>query len=352
MHQHGYTIGEPVPPVIARTAGATCFTLDDCAGRWGMVLVPEPTPAPGCVEALAGMIAAHEAGLHPDRALLVVITADPQDPAAGRLATGVGRHLLCDADGAVLEALRAIRPDGTVRHGWLLLDPSRRVFGFWPLEQGAEAMATLAGLPPPEAHAGVPLTAPVLIVPRVFEPTFSRRLVGLCRTRGNADIADAEGAPHRRRRRILPLEAQELQVQIRGRISMRLLPEIRRAFAFDATRMERYLVACYDAQGGGFYAPHRDNDEPATGHRAFTVTINLNGGEYEGGELCFPEYGPQTYRVPPGGALVHSCSLLHEVRPMTRGRRYACLLFLFDEEGERMRAASRKLIAATGAAAA
>jgi hypothetical protein len=138
----------------------------------------------------------------------------------------------------------AFRPDGTVRHGWRLLDPSRRVFGFWPLEQGEEAMATLAALPPPEAHARVPLTAPVLIVPRVFEPAFCRRLVGLCRTRGTEDIAEGDAMPHRRRRRVLPLEAQELQVQTRGRVSMRLLPEIRRAFAFDATRLERYLVAC------------------------------------------------------------------------------------------------------------
>jgi predicted 2-oxoglutarate/Fe(II)-dependent dioxygenase YbiX len=349
MHQHGFTIGESVPPVIARTAGAPRFTLDEGAGRWVMVLVPGPGVAAGAVGCLDAMIAPHAACLHPDRALLVVIATDPGDPAARRLAAGAGRHLLWDDHGTVLGALRAIRPDGTVRHGWLLLDPSRRVFGFWPLEQGADAMATLAALPPPEAHAGVPLTAPVLIVPRVFEPAFCRRLIGLCRTRGTDDVADDDAAPHRRRRRTLPLEAQELQVQIRGRISMRLLPEIRRAFAFDASRMERYLVACYDAQGRGFYGPHRDNDEAGTAHRAFAVTINLNGGEYDGGDLCFPEYGPQTYRAPLGGALVHSCSLLHEVRPMKRGRRYACVLFVFDEEGERMRTASRKLTAATAA---
>lgn len=349
MHQHGFTIGEPVPPVIARGAGAPRFTLDDGAGRWVMVLVPGPRAAATETTCLDAMIAPHAACLHPDRALLVVIAAEPDDRAACRLAAGAGRHLLLDDDGTVLEALRAIRPDGTVRQGWLLLDPSRRVFGFWPLEKGTEAMATLAALPPPEAHAGVPLTAPVLIVPRVFEPAFCRRLIGLCRTRGTDDIADEEAAPHRRRRRTLSLEAQELQVQIRGRISMRLLPEIRRAFAFDATRMERYLVACYDAQGRGFYGPHRDNDEPGTAHRAFAVTINLNGGEYDGGDLCFPEYGPRAYHAPPGGALVHSCSLLHEVRPMTRGRRFACVLFLFDEEGERIRTASRKLIAATAA---
>lgn len=79
------------------------------------------------------------------------------------------------------------------------------------------------------------------------------------------------------------------------------------------------------------------------------MTINLNGGEYDGGDLCFPEYGPRTYRAPPGGALVHSCSLPHEVLPMRRGRRYACVLFLFDEEGERIRTVARKQIAATAA---
>ncbi len=51
--------------------------------------------------------------------------------------------------------------------------------------------------------------------------------------------------------------------------------------------------------------------------------------DYEGGDLGFPEFGRRTYRAPKGGAVVFSCSLLHEATPMICGRRYATLPFLY-----------------------
>jgi predicted 2-oxoglutarate/Fe(II)-dependent dioxygenase YbiX len=71
----------------------------------------------------------------------------------------------------------------------------------------------------------------------------------------------------------------------------------------------------------------------------FALTINLNDG-YGGGDLVFPEYGRKTYRAAIGEAIVFSCSLLHEVTPVTRDRRYAFLSFLYDEAGEKMRVES------------
>jgi predicted 2-oxoglutarate/Fe(II)-dependent dioxygenase YbiX len=53
--------------------------------------------------------------------------------------------------------------------------------------------------------------------------------------------------------------------------------------------------------------------------------------------LSFPEFGNRRYQPPAGGALVFSCSLLHEVSPVTRGRRYAFLPFLYDEAAARVR---------------
>jgi hypothetical protein len=50
------------------------------------------------------------------------------------------------------------------------------------------------------------------------------------------------------------------------------------------------------------------------------VTINLNAEEYDGGDLRLPEFGRQAYRAPTGGAVVFSCSLLHEALPVTRAR--------------------------------
>jgi len=62
------------------------------------------------------------------------------------------------------------------------------------------------------------------------------------------------------------------------------------------------------------------------------MTIHLNTGDYEGGFLRFPEYGPDLYRPPRGDAIVYSSSLLHEVTPVTSGRRYALVAHMFDEE--------------------
>ena len=58
------------------------------------------------------------------------------------------------------------------------------------------------------------------------------------------------------------------------------------------------------------------------------MTLNLNGDQYEGGELTFPEYGPDLYKPGDGGAVIFSCSLLHEALPVTEGTRYALLTFL------------------------
>jgi len=66
-------------------------------------------------------------------------------------------------------------------------------------------------------------------------------------------------------------------------------------------------------------------------------TINLNAEEYEGGDLRFPEFGQATYRAPTGGAVVFSCSLLHEATPVTKGTRYGFLPFLYNDEAAQIR---------------
>ena len=96
-------------------------------------------------------------------------------------------------------------------------------------------------------------------------------------------------------------------------------------------------MACYSAGEGGHFRSHRDNTTKGTAHRRFAVSINLNPDEYEGGDLCFPEFGTHTYLPPLGGCVVFSCSLMHEAKPVTRGERYAFLPFLYDEAARKVR---------------
>ena len=115
-------------------------------------------------------------------------------------------------------------------------------------------------------------------------------------------------------------DQDELRDGVRARLVRRVLPEIAKAFQFRATRIERYIIACYDAGEGGHFRPHRDNTTKGTAHRRFAVTVNLNAEDYEGGDLRFPEYDMRTYRAPTGGAVVFSCSIMHEATAVTRGQ--------------------------------
>ena len=53
--------------------------------------------------------------------------------------------------------------------------------------------------------------------------------------------------------------------------------------------------------------------------------------------FAFPNMAARTYRAPTGGAVVFSCSMLHEATPVTKGKRYAFLPFLYDEDGAKLR---------------
>jgi hypothetical protein len=152
---------------------------------------------------------------------------------------------------------------------------------------------------------------------------------------------DPDGAkPNHLPLRIPGVEDEKLTSVLQDRFRRRVVPEIRKAFQFEVTRMERYLVACYAAEEGGHFRAHRDNTTKGTAHRRFAVSVNLNADEYEGGDLRLPEFGPRTYRAPTGGGVVFSCSLLHEAIPVTRGKRYAFLPFLYDEAARKIREAN------------
>jgi predicted 2-oxoglutarate/Fe(II)-dependent dioxygenase YbiX len=139
-----------------------------------------------------------------------------------------------------------------------------------------------------------------------------------------------------KRRNDLNIVHPQVREAIRSQIVRRLLPSIEGFFQYAATRMDRYIVACYDAAVGGHFHRHRDNVNAGAQHRRFAVSINLNH-DYDGCDLTFPEFGSRTYRAPHGGAIVFSCGALHQVTPVTRGRRYAFLAFLYGEADAALR---------------
>jgi predicted 2-oxoglutarate/Fe(II)-dependent dioxygenase YbiX/peroxiredoxin len=230
-----------------------------------------------------------------------------------------------------------------------ILDAGLRVVKVVPMRDPsrhfAEVCRELKDLPPPVDDS---MTAPALIVPRVLEPEFCRELIGYFERTGSEDSGFMRTDPQsgktqlvvdygHKRRSDCAIEDPALREGLKARITRRLIPAIQRAFQFEVTRIERYLIACYDADSSDHFRPHKDNTTLGTAHRRFAVTIGLNAGEYEGGDLRFPEFGQRIYRAPTGGAVVFSCSILHEALPVTKGRRLVIVPFLYDEAASKLR---------------
>jgi predicted 2-oxoglutarate/Fe(II)-dependent dioxygenase YbiX len=147
---------------------------------------------------------------------------------------------------------------------------------------------------------------------------------------------------HKRRRDHI-IEDGEVIQQIHHRFKRAVVPELLKAYQYKATQMERFLVGCYRVEDGGHFVPHRDNTTKGTARRRIAASVNLNS-DFDGGEVSFPEYNPRGFKPTPGGAVVSSCSLLHSVSKVTRGRRYAFLPFIYDEEAAKIREANNPFL--------
>ena len=177
--------------------------------------------------------------------------------------------------------------------------------------------------------------APVLLVPEVLEPEFCVELQELGErhfkpglfTRKVGDTSQRFYDDSIKRRLDYDIAEAPVLERINRAMSRRLLPEIQKAFGFQVRKAEHFRIGCYDSGDAGYFTAHRDNVSPGTKYRKFAMSLNLNTGAYEGGNLQFPEYGPGLYAPAAGEAVVFSCSLLHQALPVTKGRRFVLLSF-------------------------
>jgi peroxiredoxin/predicted 2-oxoglutarate/Fe(II)-dependent dioxygenase YbiX len=358
--------GDPAPWFAAVSPEKTIFRLDAQAGRY-VVLSFFRSAGHDATQQFLREVFAQETLFDHDQFVFVGISIDRQDEAQGRLKDrSRGLRFAYDFDRVASKAYGAAMLDDSplsqnlYRPMTLVLDERLRVITTLLFDESKVAehlqqlWEVLDGLPPLPPETLVTSTAPVLIVPRVFEPALCRELIDYYEALGGVEsgfMREIQGKtvevfdPGHKRRKDQEIQDESLRQRAMFAVHDRVMPEIQKAFQFRPTRIERHIVACYDANDGGHFRAHRDNTTKGTAHRRFAVSLNLNTGEYEGGRLRFPEFGRQQYEAPAGGAVVFSCSLLHEATRVTRGRRYAYLPFLYDEAAARIREANLKYLA-------
>ncbi len=365
--------GDPAPGFHQRTPSNPRYAFDTAAGRY-IALCFLGSAAEARSQAALRAVLGRPDLFDDDHAAFFAVSNDPADETEARLANRVpGFRVFWDFDLKVARLYGAVgkaRPEAEGGAGgplstarfWVVIDPTLRVIATIPFRADgsdvAEFLALVEGLPPPARHAGVEVPAPILFLPRVFEPELCRHLIGLYEAHGGTEsgfMREVGGRtigvndPSHKRRKDHTITDGDLVAALQARFLRRVVPEIAKVHQFRVTRMERYIVSCYAAEDGGHFAAHRDNTTAGTAHRRFAVSVNLND-DFEGGEVSFPEYGPRGFKAPAGGAVVFSCSLLHRVSRVTRGRRYAFLPFLYDDAAARIRERNAGLVGEAGSA--
>jgi predicted 2-oxoglutarate/Fe(II)-dependent dioxygenase YbiX/peroxiredoxin len=209
----------------------------------------------------------------------------------------------------------------------------RRIISGRTAPHADEAIAFCASVCQPVEHRAVTRQAPVLLIENVLSPAQCERVIKFWDSQQKiyGIVGTAKGGVQTydttiKRRWDVAVEEPGLRGELESIIQRRVLSEIKKAFHFVVRTGETMKIGCYDAEQQGFFQAHRDNNDPQVAHRRFAMSLNLNDG-YEGCGVRFPEFPGSEYRPPAGAALVFSCSLLHEVLPVTKGRRFGLFGF-------------------------
>jgi predicted 2-oxoglutarate/Fe(II)-dependent dioxygenase YbiX len=321
----GLAVGDRAPSVTGAGSGGRFYAEDVQIGRPAMLVTLGALDAASAQTQLARLERVRRR-LAPAIDLLALVPADPGY--AHPLAVHVSEP----------EAVARAEIDGAP--ALIVVDPNWRIVHLHPFDATTDLPALFEALRPRltlEASVTIGAAAPVLVLPNVIPPDVCRALIEhfevsahlpgqiASATAGAAIAKYDEGKKHRRDFELPP--GEPLHRALMKVLAERCAPEIKRAFQFDVAFADRILLARYD-DTGGFFKRHRDNLAPQVAFRDFAVSMNLNTDDYDGGELSFPEFGAHRYRPPAGSAAIFSASLLHEVAPVTRGRRYVALSFL------------------------
>jgi peroxiredoxin/predicted 2-oxoglutarate/Fe(II)-dependent dioxygenase YbiX len=337
-------VGDLAPRLVHPDTRGSVFdlTADHIAGRfWVLVFCPgDGNDADKALEKFARVYAAFEAsgaGI-----VGVCATKSAGDP---ERRSSLPFPLLLGVDDAIFRAYGVQTATAGLegRTVTVLLRPNGHVLDI--LSGDEQAAAVLAILTRSRDTNRVLVNAPhppVLIVPDVLSRADCQDLISIyensdvplvhfTEVRADQDVKTQNPDYGRRDRLDHLLNTQGVRESLSRKLLRRLLPDIKKAFQYEVKAFEGFRLARYQGERQGKPHGHRDNSKPEGAYRRFAMSMNLNSEEFSGGELRFPEYGPQLYKPDTGAAIVFSCSILHEALAVTEGRRFVLITFLFSE---------------------
>ena len=336
-----YDIGDVAPSIPLQDEQGRGRPITRLAGAAGIfhVLSPRDETAEGglaVVQAFAQSAERFEAiGAKPR----IVRRASPVRNLAFGKKHNLGLEVLADEKGALAHNLHLGEGSVTV-----IFDRISRLAAVIPADGSAQAhvdavLEAATGIAPPlDMQVGGPVQAPVMLVPDVLPPELRAHLIATYRAHNapsgfmekqGSDMVLKFDEDVKRRRDHVVATGSPLEQELRHVFQRRVIPEITRSTHCTLQGHEDFKIVRYSEEEQGFFKAHRDNTAPGSAGRKFAVTLNLNTGAYNGGHLVFPEYGNLGYLPRAGEAVVFSCALLHEARPVTRGERFALLTFLY-----------------------
>jgi hypothetical protein len=339
MQSPAIVLGDPVPWFGAPLLGTGSFHLHVAAGRW-IVLSFLGSPVDPLVKRDLDALLRDADLFDSDKLIFCgVLTLPPADPAPFLARGTPAIAFIADYDSTISRSYGA-----DARPRTIVLDPMLRAIAnvAWD-DSGNHASAVrdfLRSLPSVDGSAGVPLTAPILIVPRVFDFPLCETLVQFYDKIGGQDsgfLVDVEAKTAQvvdyrmKRRNDLLVAHPVLREAIRDQIvrgccrpssaSFNSRPRAWIAISLPATTARSAAIS--SATATTRISPRSIAASPS---RSISTSISA------GCDLIFPEFGRKTYYPPMGGAVVFSCGALHQVAqaplrvpslPLWRGRRGA-----------------------------
>lgn len=307
--------GEPFPDfVLPAMGGANRLFYEQYCGKPALLII---SASPKSFEALEGMENAN---------LTILVFGKSRLGSSGGPVINLPERLREKLDANAAKATKAVLLNSRLRIEQIFDTPSPEL-----LEEVAMQIKPLR-----EVGRIVTGAAPVLFADSIIEPALPQALIEMHQSenfesrmnRGIGNEQELKVDPRVKSRRDHPLVDQGLIQQLNTEIARKLIPVITRSFHFKPSRFEGYKIVAYKSNDNGCFGLHRDNVAPEVRHRRLALSVNLNT-DFEGGELFFPEYSADLYRPEAGSAIVFSGSLLHGVRPVTSGVRYALITFLW-----------------------